>query len=95
MMANETLRAPDASRRRATDIVLWVQLMSTKIFINLPVKNLGKSIDFFTELGFSFNVAAGGRIIGFDVSPGRVYDIAVDGVGGAAGAITLNWNLKQ
>ncbi len=29
--------------------------MSTKIFVNLPVKDLGKSIDFFTELGFSFN----------------------------------------
>lgn len=29
--------------------------MATKIFINLPVKNLSKSIAFFTELGFSFN----------------------------------------
>ena len=29
--------------------------MSTKIFVNLPVKDLGKSIDFFNELGFSFN----------------------------------------
>jgi len=29
--------------------------MSTKIFVNLPVKDLGKSIDFFTALGFSFN----------------------------------------
>ncbi len=29
--------------------------MSTKIFVNLPVKDLGKSIDFFTELGFSFD----------------------------------------
>lgn len=29
--------------------------MSTKIFVNLPVKDLGKSIAFFTELGFSFN----------------------------------------
>ncbi len=29
--------------------------MSTKIFVNLPVKNLDKSIDFFTKLGFSFN----------------------------------------
>lgn len=29
--------------------------MSTKIFVNLPVKNLGKSIEFFTQLGFSFN----------------------------------------
>ena len=29
--------------------------MSTKIFVNLPVKDLGKSVDFFTQLGFSFN----------------------------------------
>ncbi len=29
--------------------------MATKIFVNLPVKNLKKSIDFFTKLGFTFN----------------------------------------
>lgn len=29
--------------------------MATKIFVNLPVKNLGKSIDFFKSLGFNFN----------------------------------------
>lgn len=29
--------------------------MATKIFINLPVKNLKRSISFFTHLGFSFN----------------------------------------
>jgi uncharacterized protein len=29
--------------------------MSTQIFVNLPVKHLNKSIDFFTQLGFSFN----------------------------------------
>lgn len=29
--------------------------MSTKIFVNLPVKNLSKSVEFFTQLGFSFN----------------------------------------
>jgi predicted lactoylglutathione lyase len=29
--------------------------MATKIFINLPVNDLKKSIDFFTQLGFSFN----------------------------------------
>jgi len=29
--------------------------MSTKIFVNLPVKNLDKSIAFFTQLGFTFN----------------------------------------
>ncbi len=29
--------------------------MPTKIFVNLPVKNLDKSMDFFKRLGFSFN----------------------------------------
>ena len=29
--------------------------MSTKIFVNLPVKDLGKSIEFFTGLGFPFD----------------------------------------
>jgi uncharacterized protein len=30
--------------------------MPTKIFVNLPVKDLKKSMDFFTHLGFSFNM---------------------------------------
>jgi uncharacterized protein len=29
--------------------------MSRKIFVNLPVKDLQKSIDFFTKVGFTFN----------------------------------------
>ncbi|MGH8728985.1 MAG: VOC family protein [Burkholderiales bacterium] len=29
--------------------------MTTKIFVNLPVKNLDKSVEFFTKLGFTFN----------------------------------------
>jgi predicted lactoylglutathione lyase len=29
--------------------------MAAQIFVNLPVKNLKKSIDFFTQLGFTFN----------------------------------------
>jgi uncharacterized protein len=29
--------------------------MGTKIFVNLPVKSLKKSVDFFTKLGFTFN----------------------------------------
>jgi uncharacterized protein len=29
--------------------------MATQIFVNLPVKDLGKSMEFFKELGFSFN----------------------------------------
>jgi len=31
------------------------QTMASKIFVNLPVKNLSRSVDFFTALGFSFN----------------------------------------
>ena len=30
-------------------------IMPTKIFVNLPVKDLKRSMDFFTHLGFSFN----------------------------------------
>lgn len=29
--------------------------MSRKVFINLPVKDLDRSVEFFTHLGFSFN----------------------------------------
>lgn len=29
--------------------------MKTKIFLNLPVKDLNRSIAFFTQMGFSFN----------------------------------------
>lgn len=29
--------------------------MKTKIFVNLPIKDLNKSVAFFTKLGFSFN----------------------------------------
>lgn len=29
--------------------------MATKIFVNLPVKNLDRSVEFFTKLGFTFN----------------------------------------
>jgi len=29
--------------------------MSSKIFVNLPVKDLSKSMDFFKKLGYSFN----------------------------------------
>jgi hypothetical protein len=31
------------------------EIMSTQIFVNLPVKNLQQSISFFTQLGFQFN----------------------------------------
>ena len=29
--------------------------MATKIFVNLPVKDLNRSVEFFTKLGFKFN----------------------------------------
>ena len=29
--------------------------MNTKIFVNLPVKDLNRSVDFFTQVGFSFD----------------------------------------
>jgi uncharacterized protein len=29
--------------------------MATKIFVNLPVKDLGRSVEFFSKLGFGFN----------------------------------------
>ena len=29
--------------------------MATQIFVNLPVKNLNKSVEFFTQLGYTFN----------------------------------------
>ena len=29
--------------------------MSTKIFVNLPVENLPRSVEFFTKLGYSFD----------------------------------------
>jgi uncharacterized protein len=29
--------------------------VATKIFVNLPVKDLGRSVEFFTRLGFTFN----------------------------------------
>jgi predicted lactoylglutathione lyase len=29
--------------------------MATQIYLNLPVKDLNRSVEFFTELGFSFN----------------------------------------
>jgi predicted lactoylglutathione lyase len=30
--------------------------MATNIFVNLPVKDLSKSMDFFTSLGYTFNL---------------------------------------
>ena len=47
--------------------------MATKIFVNLPVKNLNKSVEFFTKLGFNFNAqftdeTATCMIVGEDIS---------------------------
>lgn len=46
--------------------------MATKIFINLPVKDLSKSMEFFRSLGFSFNPQftdekAAGMIVGENI----------------------------
>jgi predicted lactoylglutathione lyase len=35
--------------------VIKDKIMATKIFVNLPVKDLNKSVDFFTKLSFKFN----------------------------------------
>ncbi len=37
------------------ELTLNMDIMATKIFVNLPVKNLEKSINFFAQLGFNFN----------------------------------------
>ena len=31
--------------------------MSTQMFLNLPVKNLNQSVEFFTQLGYKFKSA--------------------------------------
>jgi uncharacterized protein len=39
-------------------ILNWLQkggAMATQIFVNLPVKDLNRSVEFFTKLGFKFN----------------------------------------
>jgi len=36
-------------------LLLYLETMITSIFVNLPVKNLKKSVEFFTGLGFTFN----------------------------------------
>jgi uncharacterized protein len=56
------LARPDAHGMRAFALILYramelqkEQTMPTKIFVNLPVHDLNKSIEFFTQLGFTFN----------------------------------------
>lgn len=36
-------------------IILKLKTMATKIFVNLPVKDLNRSVEFFTKLGYKFN----------------------------------------
>src|SRR6478672_12344606 len=33
----------------------WRNKMTNQIFVNLPVENLGSTVEFFKKLGFSFN----------------------------------------
>ncbi len=42
-------------QERLYSFSLYPDRMTTKIFVNLPVKDLDKSVDFFTKLGFNFN----------------------------------------
>ena len=45
----------DAKWTTHHEYIMEAHKMATKIFVNLPVKDLKKSMDFFTKLGFSFN----------------------------------------
>lgn len=44
-------------RETCPQILRHIILMSTKIFVNLPVKELARSVRFFTKLGYTFNPA--------------------------------------
>ena len=48
-MAMQTLWLPTSERRAGFN------QMINAIFLNLPIKNLKRSVDFFTGLGFTFN----------------------------------------
>ncbi|NMN35140.1 VOC family protein [Pedobacter sp. SG918] len=47
--------------------------MPSKIFINLPVKDLGRSVEFFTKLGFSFSAQFSDEKAGFMVISERIF----------------------
>lgn len=49
--------------------------MATKIFVNLPVKDLDKSKEFFTKLGYSFNKEFTDRNAGCMVISDDIYAI--------------------
>jgi predicted lactoylglutathione lyase len=56
--ATDIGRVVDACRREVVDAVYmrgYFGAMATSIFVNLPVKDLDRSIEFFTKLGYTFN----------------------------------------
>ena len=44
-----------SAHRSSIKITLKDKHMTTQIYVNLPVKNLDKSIEFFSRLGYKFN----------------------------------------
>lgn len=48
-------KASMLKQKRLYPFSLSPDRMKTKIFVNIPVKELNKSVDFFTKLGFNFN----------------------------------------
>jgi len=52
-LADHLAQSQNKSDQNLTN--LNTKKMGTKIFVNLPVKDLQKSVRFFTQLGFSFN----------------------------------------
>src|SRR5688572_2789617 len=48
-------RAPMIACTLNRILLLEGKAMPTQIYVNLPVKDLKKSVDFFTKLGFTFN----------------------------------------
>lgn len=52
--------------------------MHTKIFVNLPVKDLNKSMEFFTQLGFTFNPQfTNDKAAGMIITEGSIYAMLV------------------
>lgn len=64
--------------------------MTKQIFVNLPVKDLNKTVEFFTELGFTFNpqftddnaIAAGGSEYRNAEDHGWMYSRAFEDING-------------
>ena len=48
-------KASMLKQKRLYPFSLSPDRMKTKIFVNIPIKELNKSVDFFTKLGFNFN----------------------------------------